>query len=284
MTQERPGLARRSLDLWERADRWGVHEFVIVVVAFLLYFFIRGAVVDRHAEAVANARELIDLEKTLGFYWESRMQGWILDSEFWIRAMNWIYFWGHMPLVIVFAIWLYFGHRRTYALVRNAFLASGAIAIVLYALYPVAPPRLLDGTGFVDTMAIYDRVGYQTQESKAFVNPYAAMPSLHFGWSMLLAAAVAWVGRNPWYIAFGIAWPVAMFFAVVLTANHWIVDVIAGAAVSFLGFGIALVIEQWIWPGLKARWERVAGTEGPPGERASPIVDPAPAAEPKGRE
>jgi hypothetical protein len=172
------------------------------------------------------------------------MQSWILGREPLIRALNWVYFWGHMPLVLGLGVWLYFRHRHAYTLVRNAFLASGAIGIVCYALYPVAPPRLVPMAGFVDTMAIYDRVSYQAQETQAFVNPYAAMPSLHFGWSMLLAAAVGWVGRTRWLVAFAVAWPVAMFFAVVQTGNHFIIDAIAGAVVSFAGLAIALAGER----------------------------------------
>lgn len=259
---ERKSLARRTWQWWQAADRWGLHELVGVVVAFLLYFFIRGAVVDREADAFANARDLVSLEKALGVYREAAMQDWILGSEPLIRVMNWIYFWGHMPLVVVFAVWLYFRHRHTYGLIRTAFLASGAIAIVLYALYPVAPPRLMPGGEFVDTMAIYDRVGYQTQESQAFVNPFAAMPSLHFGWSLLLAAAVAWVGRRWWFVAFGIAWPVAMLFAVVLTANHWIIDAVAGGAVSFAGLAVAIGIDRYVWPGLQRRWNAMAEPDG----------------------
>jgi hypothetical protein len=258
MAIEKRSLARRTWRWWQAADRFGLHELVVVLAAFLLYFWIRGAVVDREADAFANARDLVSFEKSIGVYWEAEMQGWILGSSPWIRLMNWVYFWGHMPLVVVFAVWLYFRHRHTYGLVRTAFLASGAIAIVLYALYPVAPPRLLPGSGFVDTMAIYDRVGYQTQESAAFVNPFAAMPSLHFGWSMLLAAAVARVGRRWWYIAFGIAWPVAMLFAVVLTANHWIVDAVGGGVVSFAGLGVAIIIDRSVWPAVLRRWHALA--------------------------
>jgi hypothetical protein len=272
MSLDATAIARRTWRWWQTADRWGVHELVVVVAAFLLYFFIRGAVVDRETDAFANARDLIAFEKTFGFYWEAEMQAWILDSEPWIRLMNWVYFWGHMPLVVAFAIWLYFGHRHAYSLVRNAFLASGAIAIVVYALYPVAPPRLLPDAGFVDTMAIYDRVGYQTQESRAFVNPYAAMPSLHFGWSMLLGATVAWVGNRWAWRAIGIAWPTAMLFSVVLTANHWILDAIVGAIVSFAGLGVAIVIERRVWPAIQARWQRLAEHDRRPKDHAGQSV------------
>ncbi|MGK2966924.1 MAG: phosphatase PAP2 family protein [Tepidiformaceae bacterium] len=230
---------------WRFYHRAGLHEAVVVVIAFLIYFFIRGAVVDRDGEAMVRGFSLIELEQRIGIYWELEMQSWILDSYAAIKVMNWIYFWGHMPLVVLVAIWLYVWHRRTYVLTRNAFLASGAIAVVMYALFPLAPPRLIPFAGFIDTMAAFDRFGYNAQETSAFVNPYAAMPSLHFGWSMLLGGVIAWVGRKRiLLVVFGIAWPIAMFFSVVLTGNHFILDAVAGGLVSFAGFGIALAYER----------------------------------------
>ncbi|MBE7518914.1 MAG: phosphatase PAP2 family protein [Thermoflexaceae bacterium] len=255
---------------WRATERVGLHEVVVVVVSFLIYFVIRGLVVGRAGEAMVRGIRLIELEQRLGIYWELEMQSWILDSYWLIKAMNWVYFWGHMPLVIVFAVWLWVWHRHTYTLVRNAFLASGAIGVVVYWLYPVAPPRLIPFAGFIDTMAMFDRVGYNAQETKGLVNQFAAVPSLHFGWSMLLGLAVARVGKRPILWVFGIAWPVAMFFAVVMTGNHFILDAVIGAAVSFAGLGIAMGLER-------ARPRAVAwakGRLGPRGveatERASP--------------
>ncbi|MCC7366606.1 MAG: phosphatase PAP2 family protein [Dehalococcoidia bacterium] len=229
---------------WHLTRRAGVHEAVIVVAAFLVYFYVRGMVVDRAGQAMVNAFDLIALERQLGIYHELEMQSWILDSYAAIKVMNWIYFWGHMPLVIGFAVWLYAWHRPTYTLVRNAFLASGAIGVVIYALYPVAPPRLVPFGGYVDTMAIFDRVGYNAQEVSAFVNPFAAVPSLHFGWSLLLGAVIVKVANHHALRVVGVAWPIAMFFAVVLTGNHFILDAVAGAIVSFAGLGIAYAIHR----------------------------------------
>jgi len=242
-------LFRRA---WRLAGRGGLHEVLVVVIAFLIYFVIRGAVVDRAGEAVVRAINLIEIEQALRVDWELEMQSWILDHYALIKVVNWIYFWGHMPLVIGVAVWLYIWHRRAYFVSRNAFLASGAIGLVIYWLAPVAPPRLVPFAGFIDTMAAFDRVGYNAQEAKAFVNPYAAVPSLHFGWALLLAAVVAWVSRHPLSYVFAIAWPVAMFFSVVMTGNHFILDAVAGAAVSFAGLGIALAIARYLhWPNLE---------------------------------
>ncbi len=229
-----------ALRFWRFSRRTGIQEAVVVVIAFLVYFFIRGAVVDRAGEALANGLDLIALERAMGMYWEIEWQSWIIDEYWAVRAMNWIYFWGHMPLVIVLAIFLWVWHRSTYGLMRTAFLASGAIGVVIYALYPVAPPRLVPFAGYMDTMAVLDRVGYQAQEAQAFVNPYAAVPSLHFGWSMLLGGAFAWVGRRrAWVVVAGVMWPVLMLFSIVMTANHFIIDAVFGAIVSLAGLAIA---------------------------------------------
>lgn len=230
----------RALRFWSFSRRTGLQEAVVVVIAFLVYFFIRGAVVDRAGEALSNGLDLIALERALGFYWEAEWQSWIIGEYWAVRFMNWVYFWGHMPLVIVLAVFLWVWHRSTYGLMRTAFLASGAIGVVIYALYPVAPPRLVPFAGYVDTMAVLDRVGYQAQEAQAFVNPYAAVPSLHFGWSMLLGGAIAWVGRRrAWVVAAGVLWPVLMLFSIVMTANHFIIDAVFGAIVSLAGLAIA---------------------------------------------
>jgi hypothetical protein len=257
-------LRRNAGRLWRLTERAGVHEAAVVVTAFLIYFLIRGSVVDRAGEAMVRGFNLIELEQNLGIYWELQMQAWILDHYWAIRAMNLVYFWGHMPLVVLLAIWLYGWHRRAYRLTRNAFLASGAIGVVIYWLFPVAPPRLIPFAGFIDTMAAFDRFGYNAQETQAFVNPFAAVPSLHFGWSMLLGAVVAWVGRNAWAVAFGVAWPVAMFFAVVLTGNHFILDAVFGAVVSFVGLGIAFAVERWWRPAWEATLGRAFGEETEP--------------------
>ena len=248
---------------WHLTGRAGIHEIVVVVVAFLIYFVIRGAVVDRAGEAMVRAFNLIELEQDLHIYCELEMQSWILDHYWLIKLNNWVYFWGHMPLVVLVAVWLYAWHRKAYFVTRNAFLASGAIGVVIYWLFPVAPPRLVPFAGFIDTMAAFDRVGYNAQEAKAFVNPYAAVPSLHFGWSMLLGAVVAYVSRKPWAYAFGVLWPVAMFFSVVMTGNHFILDAVAGGIVSFAGLGIALGLARYFrWPDLSPQSPPPAGDTG----------------------
>ena len=222
-----------------------VSEISLVILAFLLYFVVRGSVVDRTAEALGRGFQIIDLERELGFFWEIELQTAILSSKFLVSMFNFIYFWLDFPLIIVVGLWLYFRHRRQYTLTRDAMLLSGGIALIIYHLFPVAPPRFLPEFGFVDTMAVYSHLSYQAQQAQPFVNPYAAVPSLHVGWPVLLAIGIIAATRNKLLWVAAVLLPVSQFFAVVSTGNHYIFDAPVGVAVALLGLAGALAMQCW---------------------------------------
>lgn len=261
-----PALSRRDL-----------MEGAIIAIAFLLYFWVRGAVVDRPEDAYWNALDVIDLQRSFGFFWEDDLNNWIADRKSWAQLMNVAYFYLHFPLIIVFGIWLYYFRRRQYTFVRDSFLASGAIALVVYWLYPVAPPRALPELAaqfdaaapsyilsFFDTMKAYLGYAYDTQSTRAFVNPYAAMPSLHFGWDLLLGIAVIAAFRRTalaWpALAVGVALPVLQVFAITTTANHFLIDAVAGGIVAIAGLGVALALQRWGYPLLVTQIRRLPWT------------------------
>lgn len=261
----------------------GLAEFGIVGACLLVYFLIRGNVVDRPASAFAHAADVIDLERRLGIFWEPSWQKAISGDRFQIDFWNFVYFWLHGPAIIVVAFWLYFRQRRVYYFIRNAFLVSAAIALFLYAVYPVTPPRLMTpagfqeygiaGTapklGFDDTMRQYSQVSYQAESLKPFVNPFAAMPSLHLGWVFLIALGVALALRNPFGWVVAVVWPVLMLFGITLTANHFLLDGAAGMAVALAGLGAAVGIERippYVWSRLTPPFMRSAPNLLPKGE------------------
>ena len=215
-----------------------------MAVGLLVYFLVRGNVTDRAVQATRNAIAVIDAEKALGIFWEPRMQTWILDSKTQVDFWNWVYFWAHAPAIVLIGLWLLWRHPRTYVLIRNAFLVSAVIGLACYELYPVAPPRLVDGYGFVDTMQLYSRTSYQAQSLKPFVNPYAAMPSLHLGWSFLLCVGVYRVRHDLPGLVLGTLLTLLMGLAIVLTANHYILDGVAGLAVAMIALAAALWWDQ----------------------------------------
>ncbi len=248
-------------------------EGLLVAVGFLLYFAVRGAVIDRPETAYRHALDVIDAQRYLGIFWEDNMNQWIADRKFWAQTANIVYFWLHFPLIIAFGIYLYYGQRKKYTLMRDAFLLSGAIALVIYWLYPVAPPRVLPALAdqfdlnapayvgvFRDTVQEYLGYGYQAQSTQAFVNPYAAMPSLHFGWDLLLGAGIVWASwRQPWMwltLPIGIFRPLSQIPAITATANHFFLDAAAGAVVAAVGFAVALALRRLVYPPLIRALER----------------------------
>ncbi|MYD53954.1 MAG: inositol phosphorylceramide synthase [Chloroflexi bacterium] len=213
-----------------------LRELVAVAVAALVYYLVRGAVSDRADEAFQRARDILELEQRFRLDWETPIHESILGSSALIDFANGAYFWGHMPLLIVLAIWLWRSHRMIWRRFRNALLVSAAVGMVCYFLFPTAPPRLMPELGYVDTLALRAAPAYQAQEVGLFVNPYAALPSLHVGWALLAGLAVWQTSRHPLMRAFAVAIPLSQSWAVVATANHWTLDAFAGSAVCAIAW------------------------------------------------
>ena len=212
--------------------------------AVLLYFGVRGRTQGSAAEAVTHGRELLRLESTIGLDVEARLQGLILDSQWAVTLMNWIYIWGHWPVIVVTLVWLYRTRRFEYLVLRNALFVSGAIGLIIFMIHPVAPPRLLP-SGFVDTVTELSN-SYRVLQPPSLVNKYAALPSLHVGWNLLIGIAIYRTGAGPAARVFGVVSPILMFAAVVLTGNHYLVDGLLGAAVALIGLAVA----RWLTPKL----------------------------------
>lgn len=213
-----------------------LRELAAVAVAALVYYLVRGAVSDRAGEAFQRGRDILELEQRLRLDWEIPIHEAILGSDALIDFANGTYFWGHMPLLIVLALWLWRSHRPVWRTFRNALLVSAAVGMVCYFLFPTAPPRLMPDLGYIDTLALRAAPAYQAQEVGLFVNPYAALPSLHVGWALLAGLAVWQTSRHPLMRAFAVAIPLSQSWAVVATANHWTLDAFAGIAVCAIAW------------------------------------------------
>ena len=221
-----------------------VREAVVVVSAFLLYYLVRGNVDGREIEAVRRATQVIDLERALQIFWEADIQQQVLDTPL-LNLANWTYVWGHFPVIVFAGIWLFMVHRDAYPVYRNAFLISGAIGLIIYGTLPVAPPRFLDGYGFVDTLA-FRQSAQQLSLPPALLNEYAAVPSLHFGWNMLVGVAIIRHAPHLLLKPLGVFMPTAMFLSIVTTGNHFIIDGIAGAAVVLIALAAALALRSFV--------------------------------------
>ncbi len=221
----------------EVEERRVLREALLVALAALTYFGVRNLTVGAAPEAFANARRIARLEAWLHVDWERSLQDAILRSDVWVTLFNWVYIWGHWPVILVAAVLLYRRRPDRYLLLRNAMFLSGTIGFLFFALFPVAPPRLVD-PALVDTVTLHSD-SYRALQPPGLTNQYAAFPSLHFGWNLLVGVAV-WGATTSRVLRFlAVAGPAAMAAAVVLTANHYVLDLAGGLVVVLVGYRVA---------------------------------------------
>jgi len=233
--------------------RTGVLDLLLILSAFFLYSIVRQMAGGSSRDAFDHSFNVIEVEQSLGIFQESRVQDWFMTSETVIRFFNFVYTYGHFPLIGVVGVLLFIFHRERYLLFRNALLAAGAIGLIAFNIFPMAPPRLMPlEYGLVDTLSLFQRVNYHS--TGAFVNPYAAMPSMHIAFNLILSLSIASVSaglRQPWRflgLALSSALPIVMAMAVVVTGNHYILDIVAGYFVAALGTWTALLLRGQSWP------------------------------------
>jgi hypothetical protein len=207
-------------------------QMAVMVAAVAAYFLVRGATQAATAEAVRNAHSVVGLERALGLYHEPGWQASVMGMPFLRTVLNDIYIWGHWPVIAVTLIWLARRHPAVYLRARNTMLASGGIGLVVFATFPVAPPRLA-GLGMTDTVTVGAHA-YRVLQPAMFTNQYAAMPSLHVGWDLVMGLAIAAASRHVLLRLIAVTLPVAMVVTVLCTANHYLVDAIAGATLTAL--------------------------------------------------
>jgi membrane-associated phospholipid phosphatase len=220
-----------------------IRETLVVLLGALLYFFVRGLVETRVSLAMSNGDSVVSLEREIGLYHEPWLQSLIVGSDWMVTWANRIYIFGHWPVIVLTLIWLVWRHTEQFAVYRTALLISGAIGLVFFVLLPTAPPRLLTDQGFVDTVTQHSHA-YRVLQPPAFTNQYAAMPSLHVGWNLLMGIAIVRHAGSRWAKIFGVVMPLVMFLATVMTANHYLLDGIVGSMVALAGLAIALMISR----------------------------------------
>jgi hypothetical protein len=200
-------------------------EALIVVAAYLLYSAIRVVVEGSEANAVEHAIHIVSIEQSLGIFHEESIQR-AVESQPWLAAtMKGVYLWVYMPLIIGAAVIIYLRDRELYRCYRNTFFAAAAAGLIFFALVPVAPPRMLPELGFIDPI-------HPTMTTSGAKNEFAAVPSFHFGFTMLAAMGIAHTfSWRPLLTAALSTLPAIMLLAIVSTANHFFLDAAIGAAV-----------------------------------------------------
>ncbi|MFE6770570.1 phosphatase PAP2 family protein [Streptomyces fimicarius] len=207
-----------------------VREFLLVAGLFLAYKFGRQAANGHVEEAFRNAGNVWDLERALHLPGEGAVQELLLHGQPLIHAANTYYATVHFPATALFLVWLYWRRPRHYVWARRVLAALTAAALVLHLLFPLAPPRMLPVAGMIDTGQVYGPTVYgQTPATDTMANQFAAMPSLHVGWAVMVAVGLIAATRSRWRWLW-LLHPALTLLVVVGTANHYWLDAIVVAA------------------------------------------------------
>jgi membrane-associated phospholipid phosphatase len=243
-------------------------EVVVVLVAVFVYFGVRGLTGVDVTRAHDNAALLVDIEQAIGLYVEESVQDLFAVSHAAVLAMNWVYIYGHWPVIAAVLAWLLLSRRDGYTEVRGAMILSGAVGLLVFAVFPVAPPRFAE-PGIIDTVTQHTNA-YRVLQPPALTNQYAAMPSLHVGWDLLMGYALVTNARQLWLRAVGVVLPVAMLVSVVATGNHYVVDAIVGAALVVASLFVVRAVRARL---ARRRRERTADPPVLPRPRPGDAVD-----------
>ena len=203
-------------------------ELVLWLGLYPVYLAIRGLSIDSYATALANAHDLIAVERSLSVFHEASVQDALSAFH---GVLSTYYMLGFGPVVAAALVWLAVTRPTYYAGLRNALFVSLGFAAMSYALVPMAPPRLVPDIGIADTVGL--AAGHDTGSFGGIVpfNPYAAMPSMHVGWSLLVGIfGFRALRGNPLRWVFALH-PVVMAIAVTATGNHYFLDSAAGVVV-----------------------------------------------------
>ncbi len=220
-----------------------IREVGVFALALVVYQASRALVIGSPATAFRNARSLIGFEKGSGLFVETSIQQRVMEHALLVEILNLFYLTAHWIVTPLFFVWLYRRRRDVYPLVRNAFLVANGVAIVVFMVFPVAPPRLAAGReGLVDTLRTVSSVDLHGGVLSGVFNPYAAVPSMHFGYAALIGVAAVVLVRSWPLRAMALAYPAVVFLTIVGTANHYIVDALAGGLVMALG---AVAVVGW---------------------------------------
>ena len=233
-----------------------LREAPFVVICYLAYSFSKDLIHEAPvAVAFRNAWDLAHFELALGIFREAIIQRWFLDhARLVVYLADWFYTVGYWPVVLPTAIVLWWKRRDIYGQLRNVAFIAFVFVLVVYAVYPLAPPRMLPG--FADTLLGLPFTGHHISGSGGsgrLANEYAAMPSVHYGLALIAAIGVFRSGGLLWKVA-AVFYQAAMALTILVTANHYFMDILAAIAVVGLAYLCNEARARLVAGPLRNRW------------------------------
>jgi hypothetical protein len=218
--------------LLPRGGKDAARPFLILFVFYVAYAVARALAHGRDAVALANGRTLMHAEKRLHIYIEPWVQAKFSHWDPLLSFFNFFYLYCHLSIALWCMIWLYLRRNAVYTFFRDWFMVMNGVALVLYLLVPTAPPRLTFTSGIVDTLWLLSPVNLSAGGMSGQANPYAAVPSLHFGWALFVGLSVVMMAHRHWVRVVGALFPAVTLLSIIVTGNHWLFDALAGGLVS----------------------------------------------------
>ncbi|MDX3643633.1 phosphatase PAP2 family protein [Streptomyces sp. MB09-02B] len=217
-------------------------EILLIAVSYWTYSLIRNAVPEQKAQALENADWIWKVEHHLGIAVEETINHSVNSVTWLIVGMNYYYATLHFIVTLGVLVWIYRSHPGRYAATRLVLFATTAVALVGYYFYPLAPPRLMTGENFIDTVVVHQTWGSMASgDLKNMSNQYAAMPSMHIGWSLWCGLTIFALASVPWVRVLGLLYPTLTLVVIVATANHFWLDAVGGMICLAFGYGVARV-------------------------------------------
>ena len=215
-----------------------LREIGLVVGAYFVYMYSRTLVFsDFQGTALANAYRVIGFEKNLGFFWEPGWQSWVLSNvKGFAAVLNWTYIITYWPVIVVTGAALYVVNRPKYYYYRSVVVINLVGALLIFMLFPVTSPFNVTQY-FVNTIQELGPGFYGGSDMAVFYNAQAAMPSLHFSWTVILGVLFMRTFKG-WFRIAGVFYPILTFLAIIITGNHFILDAIVGGILAIASFAL----------------------------------------------
>jgi membrane-associated phospholipid phosphatase len=246
--------------LWVRPYLLG--ELVVVLVLLKVYDLVRGQAEIRRGAAMEHGDQIMRLESTLRIQLEPAVNRWTAERDFVSFAASYWYQFAHLTITLSLLAWCWWHRPELYRAARNSLVIINAVGLVVFFLFPVAPPRLLTHFHFVDSVAL---AGFGASHGgPVSADQYGAFPSLHIGWAVwtaVLGYRMARPHRARWL---WIGYPFITCFVIVATGNHYLLDAVAGALLAVVALGAV-----WFADRLKFVVARRQGTHDMLGEPAA---------------
>jgi membrane-associated phospholipid phosphatase len=229
-----------------------VRQVLLFALAYYGYRLVRGTVDDPVGAAVAfqHSREVIHLEQSLGIFVEPSIQGWVSGRPLVIDVASWLYLNAQFTVTMGCLVYIYLRHNSSFYFVRNMFAVAMWTANAGFMLFPAAPPRFFPEWGFVDSVSSLTHVSHDSVAVNSLVNQYAAIPSMHVAFALMIAVPLARLSKHRVTRVIWTLYPFLVVLVIISTGNHFITDGVLGAATA----GFAAWTAAWLARARPAAW------------------------------